>query len=346
MIRFELKKIWKNKIFIVFLFAFIFIDVILIYNENLTQINVNKYKDHRYSIEVYDNIKGRISLQKVEYLESISLNPDYETVDTVFLLQRINKALQYRIKAQEVVSGAETNIEFYESIGNKKEAIRNTYIADCFRGRSINDYYNYDGIDEYLKFDYSTMMVTILMVISIFPLFYRDRKSGMDRIIKTGKNGGHTIVLVKLASMIITGLCLICLLRVIEYIEFHVIYGFEALDHPLYHVPEYNATLFSESIRQFFILDLCMKCLGILIIIILLCAAACIIKYSIAPVIIIMPLFLSGGIIKLFNGYRMAKETELIYVGYEFFTDIFLTIAAAIVICIVGVMAVGRLYIK
>lgn len=324
MIKYEFKKILKNNFFIVFLMIFIAADILLIYKNEYQRINEKRNDNRKNEEEAYNHVKGIMTNEKFDYAKSI--NPDELIYGGSDLYKDMVSALNYKDEAQKIYDRAMRNAESYESIGKYHAAYKNKQIAKAFFGREINEYYRQEGVDNYLTYDYSTLMTIIMVLIAVVALFFTDNYTGMYRIVKTSKYGQRCICLLRMMTVAVTGVVLMCFFRLIEYIEYYIIYEFDGLHMPVYSVEEYAQTLYDFSIGEFFLIDIGLKCIGIILFILIAIALANIIKSqntALVAFVMIYAGFVTVSLksekiytpIRLFDGYSLIKSTEFISIG-------------------------------
>lgn len=350
MIKYEFRKILKNKFFIAFIIIFIFGDIYFIYQREYQQITGKNSDWWEGRMDDYNHVKGVITNEKIEYAKSI--NPEAMLYGGSEDYQGIKNALSYKDIAEEVYNNAKRNVENYESIGWSDVAYENEKIAEAFYGRKIKEYYSYDGVDFYLTYDYSTAMAVIMMIIAVVLLFFNDRKTGMYRVVKTTKRGQRYVKLIRTMTVIITGVAVMCIFRLIEFIEYYMIYEFDGLHMPVYSVNEYSMTLFGGSIREFFIIDILLKCFGIVLFSLIVIALVNLIRVRglamggfagifLISVYVSLKSQTAYTPIRLFDGYSLIRNTEFINIG-GFHAS--LMSYSLIVSLILAVLAVAGIY--
>lgn len=353
MIRYEFKKILKNKFIMVFIIIFIACDIFMIYKREYSQINYNKQSDWKTEQE-YNQVKGIITNEKLDY--AMSINPEELMYGGSEIYKGMVRALTYGDFAQEIYSKAKENAEFYKSIGREEQVYKNEKIAEAFREREIYEYYRQDGVDKYLTYDYSTFMVMIIVIIIVIILFFNDRNTGMYRLVSTSKYGHRFVRLVRMMTVLITGTVVMCFFRLLEYISYSIIYDFDGMHMPLYSVEEYAQTLFNGSIKDFIIIDIMLKCIGIMLFAMIFVALAKVIKVQGIALGIFIVVYLGTIIvslksettyspIRMFDGYSIIKSTEFIHIGNFFmsgmeYTILISAIIMAVMLCII--MVKGR----
>lgn len=324
MIRYEFKKILKNKFIIVFLIIFFACDIFFIYKNEYQRISEKKSLSFSKAEDNYNYVKGIMTNEKFDYAKSI--NPEDLIYGGSELYKDMVRALGYKENARKICSRAKENMEFYKSIGCESQRYKNERIYEAFSGREINEYYRHDGVDSYLTYDYSTLMAVIIIMLTVFHLFFNDKNTGMYRIVKTSRHGQRYIRLVRTLAAVVTGIAVMCLFRLTEYIEYYIIYQFDGLHMPLYSVEEYAQTLYNGSIGAFFITDIALKCMGVILFTLIAIACVNIIKEQNTAIGIFAGIyFLSIYVslkseamytpIRLFDGYSIIKSTEFINIG-------------------------------
>lgn len=334
MIKYELTKILKNKIVIAFIILFFVLDIFIIINTNLTQINMMRYEQYANFNELYKEIKGKITTKSVNRLYEAEKEFDvYGDIPTMTLAVAKDN-YDYRNRASEVVKMARRNYNIYEN--NKKAKLTNKYIANKFENRSINSYYRTDGIDEYLKYDYSTIMVVMLLVIITSILFVNDRKIGMDKVINTTIYGNNKLALAKINTIICLSIILSIMYRGIESIVFFILYRYDGLLMPMYSVTEYTNSFFGGTILSAFMIDIIMKTIGCIMIGLIISACVLFINNTACAYVISI---LISTIVKLpvllFDNYTLFKDNTLYVVGDLVFNRLEIILLISVVLILI-----------
>lgn len=331
MIRYEYKKVLTNRFLIIFTLIFLFLDIYMIHNEEMTAVYEKKSDYYGLKENVYENIRGQITEDKLKYLsEEGALENDYPGIYLSYG-DNIRNALNYKEKAEKVVKKAKTNVEMYQDFGFEALLYKNKIIADSFSGRSINQYYDFEGVDNYLTYDYSTAMVLILAFITAVIMFTGDKKIGMDRMVLTAVNGEKKLLIRKLTVISTVSAGIMAVFRVAEFGYYYYLYKFDGLFMPLYNVNDYGSTVFNGSIRQFIIIDITGKCVGVILLVLFISMILYFIRNNIAAYSIIAAVLTASVIISmeasniyspiaLFNAYSMAKTVDFIRLGGIYLT--------------------------
>ena len=221
---------------------------------------------------------GEITVEKINSLLEI-YRPIYETVqsqtastkedensytynvysDELFFrkcfLEEMEYDYTYRSYAAEIVSEARENMDFYKEWGNRYEYRKNFYIARAFYGREIKDFYNTEMYQSLLYYDFSSILMLMLMVYGCASVFVKEEETEMKYIIRTSQNGRGRTYLAKIFSaslfLIVAGV----LFSLWDYCLFSLFFGgTESAASPLYAIRGFQDTILTLSMGQGYLL--------------------------------------------------------------------------------------------
>lgn len=263
MIRGEFKKIFKDRFAIAFFILFVFVDSYMIYQSSATIRNYENMEIFCNIKQIYNEVKGVITDEKVRQLCDSSDDKTLAIRNLIY--EEIQHICTYQNRAATVSEAARYNKEMYEKMKLHEQAELNRHIEEAFAGRSISEYYSMNGINDYLEHDYSTLMVIFLIIVVVNILFYRDQQLKMNLIVETSRNGGKKLALIRLGVLMSVSVLLMLFFRILEFVTFDALYGFEGLHMPLYSIAEFEGTMYTGSILSFMGVELLLKCLGVLL---------------------------------------------------------------------------------
>lgn len=241
--------------------------------------------EHDFSYEAYLDFKGKISEKTFEnilaYEEHIKnvvssegYNPD-EYNDELYcgsefgarncleiIKDEILYAYLYPNTMLDLIGRANESIEFYKDLSGY-EVKKNELIVDLYSGRSIGSYGRYDTYSLFLDYDFSTFIITILLIFVFSGIFTSENATGNDKIIKASGRAGSVFLskqLVMLAFIILS----VLLFTVIDIIGFGRYYGFEFITEPLYAIESYVYTPLNITILGAVILSALFRILFLL----------------------------------------------------------------------------------
>lgn len=222
---FEMKKLFLRLPILIALLLFTVFDLFKIAGtlRDLSWIEADEDWKRVYW-EQYEKYSGEITLDKINALLKVYRPLEEATHDLTAtthggvegtltgnlysdrnLLERyyvdpMERFYTYRNSALEVVRAASENVELYESLGNKYEARKNAAIARLYSGRQITDFYFTEGWKLYLNYDFSTVLIFLLVLYALSRSFACDSQCRMTQLILTSAGGGIPSVLAKITA--------------------------------------------------------------------------------------------------------------------------------------------------
>ena len=165
---------------------------------------------------------------------------------------------------QALAGRAQENAAFYERKGNSAEAARNRKIAETYRDRRVTAYYDTWGLNTYFKYDFSTLLLLLLIIPMLSPLFAGEHETGMYGLLRLTPKAG-SLPLCKLAAGV-TAVCAVCILFFAEdFLAFRKLYHISGLSQPVCTLEGYFYSPLSVSIGTYILLNAALKIMGFLV---------------------------------------------------------------------------------
>ncbi len=191
------------------------------------------------------------------------------------------------------------NLTLYEASGNRQNAVESRYILDHYTGRTISEFYCYDAWEKLLAYDFSDLLILLLLVLGIAPIFTREKENGMTLILYSSKRGKWPLILSKCGTAMLFAFLLTALFALANVLTFGGLCGFEGSQSPLYAIEAYQNTPFPVTISTFFLLCVFAKAIGFGVMALLLallsaCCQKALIPCLIGLVLSVILSFISG----------------------------------------------------
>ncbi|MGG4144269.1 ABC transporter permease [Paenibacillus algorifonticola] len=290
LIGFEWRKHFLKRSMIAALLLFSVLNVVKIYSvhEGSSLFTNPGWKELYW--EKYADFGGTIKNEKIEKLMNIywpldqqvaerTTSTAYRTPDTYLsnvyedwnffrfnYVQPMKYAYDYKAYAQDVVSAANENIAFYESLGNTYERSKNAAIAELFQGRSITSFAYTEMYQYYVGYDFSGLLVLLICLYGLMSVFLYDKETEMDILLLTTKAGGGASIRAKLiaSALFVSGVSLWFWLM--DFVAFSTIFdSWDAASSPLYMLEDFIHAALNVSLGQYAILSALVKTAGMLV---------------------------------------------------------------------------------
>ncbi len=314
LILYEYRKHFCKSSIIAAIFLFSIFNVIKInsiYEENslLSKNNSPLWKS-LYQV-MYQEFGGNITKDKIEKLLSISRplekqiaeqtankamdNPNTYTgniyQDTLFFrwcfVNPMKYDFQYKSYANDVVTLANENMTFFNTLGNIYEYRKNKYIANLFHGRTISNFYYTEMYQYYLHYDFSSLLMLLICLYGLVGVFVSEKETEMDTLLLTTKSGGSRSVLAKILSsfLFVSGICMWFLL--LDFASFSFVFdSLSAASAPLYAIQNFSDTSINITLFQYAVLSGLIKTAGMLVLAMVFLLLSCLFKNALLPFII------------------------------------------------------------
>lgn len=225
---------------------------------------------------------------------------DYYLVGSYFYTP-MSYCVQYSARMEERLRQERENLKFYQSVGNKFMAAKSSYILQHYGDRSVSNFYLMDGWESLLKYDFSDLLILLLMILGIAASFTREKETGMTMLLASSKRGGWPMFVSKCGAAILYTIGLTAVFSLLNLAVYGVLLGFEGWDQPLYAIETFQDTPFYGTVSQFYLLSCGMKTIGFSILALLLLLLSACLQRTLYPCILgvgagILTAYLSGWV--------------------------------------------------
>ncbi|REK77628.1 ABC transporter permease [Paenibacillus paeoniae] len=267
---------------------------------------------------LYEEFGGAITNEKIEKLMAIYRPLEYQTADRTassdhnpdsytggniymdrnfFMWNYVNPmkyAYEYKMYANQVVSAAERNMDFFESIGNTFEYKKNAVIKELFQERSISIFSYKEMYHYYVQYDFSAFLVLLICLYSLMHVFISEKETDMEMLLLTTKSGNNKTIFAKLMASAIF-VCMLCSwFWTVDFVAFSLLFGsFESASTPLYALEDFVNSSIGVSLSQYAIISGLIKTFGIFVLSLLFLVVSCFFKNALVPFIISLSIMIS-----------------------------------------------------
>lgn len=186
---------------------------------------------------------------------------DYFLISSYFYPQ-MSYCVQYSARMAERLEQETDNLKFYQAVGNHFMAAKSSYILKHYADRSVSSFYLLDSWESLLKYDFSDLLILLLLILGIAASFTREKETGMTMLIASSKRGGWPVLASKCGTAVIYAAGLTVLFSLLNLTTYGALFGFQGWDCPLYAMQAYQDTPFNGTVGQFYLLSCGMKALG------------------------------------------------------------------------------------
>ena len=285
--KWEVKKILNIKGLTLFILAFMIFNCINIYR-SYDPSYLNKSNDDLLDAEIRmgELLEGKITQDKVnnfnskyneviELYESNQLNstPDYSRFYTGYvfgdynLFTKINNELKRRLTYNQQISAlkneAEEKAKIYET-SSRYNYMLNKTIVDSYGTRYIDSYYYNEPAINLFTYNFSSILIILLIMFFCIPLFTNERDSDMLTILACTKRGylKRGIRADKIITMVMFVAFITILFTLSDFVMLKSALKFNGLTQPLFVLEKFKYTPTTMSIIAFYILCTFMKFIG------------------------------------------------------------------------------------
>lgn len=131
----------------------------------------------------------------------------------------------YRSTAEKIVTSANENIAFYSDYGNDYKVLENKKIVDLFSDRSVQNFEYTEMVNEYAHYDFSKLLLIIILIFAVTNIFISEKESKTDGIISASISGGKKTLFAKIFALMIFITAMSILFWLFDLISFIIVYG-------------------------------------------------------------------------------------------------------------------------
>ena len=184
--------------------------------------------------------------------------------------KQMSYCVQYHTQMEDVLEQETEALAHYQSVGNQRDAARSAYILKHYADRNVSSYYLTDGWEALISYDFSDLLILLLLILGVAPSFTREKETGMTMILYSSKRGKWPMLLAKCAAVVFYACLLGTIFSIVNALVICGLCGFEGGSSPLYAIASYLNTPYFGSIISFYIICSIVKIVGFSIISILL----------------------------------------------------------------------------
>ena len=251
---------------------------------------------------VSEKLSGRITedkiqfvMQEYEQLAYIVDNTDYSTeydknrytgyvfgdygLFRFYIIPDMEYAYLYSKHSAGIVENAIENEKFYADISNIYQVKENILIQKLYQNRNIPSFYDTDGIQEFLSYDFSVLLSVMMIVLAVSSAFCMEKESGMYMILSTVATR-KKLIKPKILAAIIYSLFIGTYFFVVDFIIFAVFWGIHGVFNPIYYFADFHYTPLNCSIFTFIAIRLLLRLVFMTVTCIICLICSCVIKSS------------------------------------------------------------------
>lgn len=227
----------------------------------ITDEKIAFVKDHyrKYQKIVQEGAYSREGNQKGTYTGYIK--GDYNEFESFY--HRLKEMYEYQGVAEKICGQAKENAFFYEKRNNVSEMEKNLKIYHSFHGRKITDYYEQEDTQVYLEYDFSTLLMAVMLLVSVSGIWIYEKENDMLVLMRCSGTSMAKIIMGKFICMSFMALLFTVIFSVNDYICYRLLFSVRALNEPLYSIQDYYTTSFRGSIIQYMLYSVFLKYIAV-----------------------------------------------------------------------------------
>lgn len=328
---FELKKLLSNRLILVMLALLSVLNVYHIYSDYAENVGTEKNYYDAY-FKMYKDVSGKWDTEKIKFVVAeyekakaivdagnFSTEPNQPDTYTGYifgdygLFEKIKTEMEtlyhYDEAMAELTQKAADNASFYQQKGNTYQTQVNQKIEKAYQNRNVSAFYDTFGLTEYFKYDFSTLLILILLIPMLSPLFAREHEIEMYGLLKITPNFRKMSVCKMLAGAI--AICFVSVIFLLEdLLTFTYLYHISGFSQPIYTLSAFFYSPLTVSISSYILLNAALKILGFLVIGGVCIFVSSLVKNEILPfcasfaitlILVVTDAFIEHNLVSIFN---------------------------------------------
>lgn len=277
---FELKKYFTKRSVIIVFVLFLALNGFKIISLNEKSGDFSGYAEGKLRLK--EEVSGEITYEKLSYviekkseLEKLVNERSYSTEFDkntytgyqygdygIFkeVYEDLDYAYHYSEKLEEILTKAKNNLSLYPE--NSSEYRFNARVIKLYSGRKITSYYNTEGYEKYFSYDFSALLLLLLLVFAVSPVFSHETETGMSTLLLSSPNGKTKTARAKLFSALAFSAVVSAVFAVFDFLCFAAVFGLKGLNNPLYSVKSFEYTPLNVTIGQYILISALLKISG------------------------------------------------------------------------------------
>lgn len=338
---FELKKLFRNHLIIM---MFLFLSVLNVYRiySGYRDLVAQEPQYYNARFQEYARASGEWSNEKISYvLENYqkakaiidaggySTEPNQPGTVTGYVFgdyglfgeikNEMDTMYHYADTTSSITKKAADYAKFYTEKGNTFEAKRNRLIVQTYQNRNVNAFYDTSGLKAYFKYDFSTLLILVLLIPLLSPLYAREHELEMQGLLQITQNYPKMTV-----CKMIAGTSAVCIVSILFFIQdfaaFTILYRIEGLSQPVYTLPGFFYSPLNISITSYILCNAAFKILCFLVFGFLCMMISALVKNEVIPFcitlvtaafLILADAFLNLPAISCFNPVTLLSSAKL-----------------------------------
>ncbi len=129
-------------------------------------------------------------------------------------------------------------------------------IQKCFQGRKLENYYDMEGPQEWMEYDFYTLFCVLLTIFVACKMIMYDKKQNIYILLETSSLGMHKVLARKIGALMVFAAMVVVFFFLLNAGLFGMFYDMEGIQEPLYAIEKYKNTLFGGSIMQYCLIQM------------------------------------------------------------------------------------------
>ena len=324
LLKYEWKKLFVRKIFIIVFIGFILLNIGLIafqYKTDFLDKQLSTAEKY-YALE----FTGKITKEKVTKLSTLieqvsnETNKDYKSggkEGDIIVLQSIYDDMRsrytYHQDMQTYLKVLTDNIDYFKN--QNVEQQYNTFLYNEYKDRQITTYDYIVGWNQLFHYDKTIILMSFVVIFGVVLMISNERDSHMDVLLKTSIKGRKYFQKIRFIHMISFVLIVVIAFSITELLTFLILYGFHGLFEPLYARKDFYRSSISCNMLQCYFLIVLMRLIIMLFLVQIIQVISKYIPHYILAfflsALIILGLIVVANDTQVFNPFALLQESQL-----------------------------------
>ncbi len=181
------------------------------------------------------------------------------------IIPELEYAVTYPNISDKICNDAYENIFFFNERKNYSEAKRNALIYKLYQNREIKSYNLTEWVEYYFKYDFSSLLIIIMIIVGLASSFSIETESGMNLLIKTS-GAVYKTANAKLISACTYILLITIIFSLFDFFVVKYLCGADGFSNPLYSAYMFRYTPYNFSLLEAAVVCEAIRLLGFIVI--------------------------------------------------------------------------------
>lgn len=276
---YETKKLFFSRFICAVIGVLLLTNCIYIFRTNTTYFDPVNKQAANAEWEIYKSFEGEITEEKIKALEDykerllehsvaqdeLYYNEFWDLTVVNNLLAAIEKARQYESANEKLLQDNEIQKQWYSLSGSMYLERQAELISHLYANRSLSAYYDMRAYQKYISYDFSSLLLLLIVFLASSALFAKEKESGMHSLLQSTPLGRKTLTRAKICALTVFLFAVFCVFSFSDFLMFSWRERFAGAGNPIYGIEEFSNSPLNMSVAAFIFVWASIKLMGLFV---------------------------------------------------------------------------------